>query len=244
MNSLACRPTDCFLEAQGDPAGRPTIYANDSFGRWRSDRNDLVAACRRKPGRAIIRTLAPGPRDYFVLKPKNSAFYTTTLELLLDHIGVKRLILAGWQGTNCILFTANDAYLRDYRLHVLSDCIASENAMENRRALEQMHALLKADVRPWREIPCGVNCRENTEGYLPGGEFVWRPERGLDNGLDAQKAPMASGHEGFRWGGAGLSDGLVLLAHVFIGARGDIFGATVFEDLLGQLGFVRVFGVN
>ena len=45
-----------------------------------------------------------------------------------------------------VLFTANDAYMRDYHLVVPADCVASESLGENRQALRIMRTLLKADV--------------------------------------------------------------------------------------------------
>ena len=47
-----------------------------------------------------------------------------------------------------MLFSANDAYMRDLRIVVPSDCTVSNTAEENEYALKQMHAVLKADVRP------------------------------------------------------------------------------------------------
>ena len=55
-------------------------------------------------------------------------------------------MLAGVAGNICVLFTANDAYMRDYHLVVPADCVASESPSENRRALHIMRTLLKADV--------------------------------------------------------------------------------------------------
>lgn len=130
--------------------GIPVIYANDNFGRWRSDLNAIVRACVRGKGKQIVKLLQPTARDYFVLKPKNSAFYTTTLELLLRHIGVKQLVLTGLLADNCILFSANDAYLRDYKIIVPSDCVASLEVGHKEIALDQMQRVLKADIRPWK----------------------------------------------------------------------------------------------
>jgi nicotinamidase-related amidase len=126
--------------------GIPVIYANDNFGQWRSNLDSLVKICLEKPGRQLVRLLLPSPHDYFVLKPKNSAFYATSLDLLLQHIGVQILVLTGFAGNNCVLFTANDAYMRDYRIHVPRDCIASVQKQDNTRALRQMRDLLKADI--------------------------------------------------------------------------------------------------
>jgi nicotinamidase-related amidase len=82
------------------------------------------------------------------LKPKNSAFYDTTLDTLLDDLGTERLILTGIAGNNCILFSAYDAYLRDYELFVPSDCVVSNTKQENSYALRQMKKILKANTTP------------------------------------------------------------------------------------------------
>jgi nicotinamidase-related amidase len=87
-----------------------------------------------------------------VLKPKNSGFYSTTLDLLLTHLGVRHLILTGIQGKICVLFTANDAYMRDYKLFVPSDCTASNTVEENQHALAQMQNVLKADISIAEEV--------------------------------------------------------------------------------------------
>lgn len=135
-------------------AGISCVYVNDNFGRWRSDFNVQVSRCSRPEarGREIVRQLLPDPEDYFVLKPKNSGFFSTTLELLLNYLQAKRLILTGLTGNNCVLFTAHDAYLRDYRLLIPSDCIASPSEADNQYALQQMRSVLKADVRDSSEF--------------------------------------------------------------------------------------------
>lgn len=124
----------------------PVIYANDNFGRWRSDFREIVKFCLQSQGAPIVKKLLPAKEDYFVLKPKNSAFYTTTLDLLLQHIGVKTLIVAGFATDNCLLFTANDAYLRDYRIIIPEDTTASEKQDQKERALLLMKRILKATI--------------------------------------------------------------------------------------------------
>jgi nicotinamidase-related amidase len=52
----------------------------------------------------------------------------------------------------CVLFTANDAYMRDLRLVAPRDCVAANTKQENDYALRQMAEVLKADVRPSAEI--------------------------------------------------------------------------------------------
>nr|WP_245947185.1 isochorismatase family cysteine hydrolase [Bacillus taeanensis] len=92
--------------------------------------------------------LKPEDDDYFVIKPKHSGFFSTTLETLLSHLKVKRLILTGIQTDICVLFTANDAYMRDYLLYVPSDCSAAENDKDHHYAFKKMKNLLKADLTP------------------------------------------------------------------------------------------------
>lgn len=128
----------------------PVIYANDNFGRWRSDFREVVEHCLRDDvrGRPIAELLKPDPADYFVLKPKHSAFFATTLDLLLEYLKVERLILAGFAGDACVLITAADAYLRDFELYIPPDCTASQSADENRKAIAYMKRVFHAVTTP------------------------------------------------------------------------------------------------
>ena len=135
-------------------AGIRAIYVNDNFGKWRSDFKKLISHCidDNTRGREIVELLKPQRDDYFVLKPKHSGFYCTTLDLLLKHLGAETLIMTGFTADICILFTANDAYMRDYRLMIPTDCVASQDDKENQRALKFMERVLKADIRQSKEI--------------------------------------------------------------------------------------------
>jgi nicotinamidase-related amidase len=132
----------------------PIIYVNDNFGKWRSDFKRIVSHCLEDDvrGRPIAELLKPDDDDYFVLKPKHSGFFSTSLDLVLEYLGTRTLVLTGFAGNNCVLFTANDAYMRDYKLIIPSDCIASENEEDNNNALQQMKQVLKADIRQSVEI--------------------------------------------------------------------------------------------
>ena len=138
-------------------AGVPVVYVNDNFGRWRSDFGAQVEHCLHDGvrGQALAERLKPAADDYFILKPKHSGFYSTSLDLLLDYLGASKLILTGIAGNICVLFTANDAYQRDFHLLVPADCMASNTAEENAAALHQMQQVLKADVSDSTEIELG-----------------------------------------------------------------------------------------
>lgn len=142
-----------FVE-RAKAANVPVIYVNDNFGKWQSNFNNLLehVSHEKARGSEIVRLLKPGEGDYFVLKPKHSAFYSTTLNILLEHLQCKTLILTGVTTDICILFTANDAYMRDYNLVIPSDCVASVGEDENRYALKLLKRVVKADTRPSNKI--------------------------------------------------------------------------------------------
>jgi len=142
------------LKRRAKGAGVPVIYVNDNFGRWRSDFPRLVERCLEAHvrGRPVVEQLPPEDDDYFVLKPKHSAFFQTNLELLLKYLGVDTLIMTGMAGDICVLFSANDAYMRDFRIIVPPDCTASEDADQNRQVLMLMGRVLKAEITPSTEI--------------------------------------------------------------------------------------------
>jgi nicotinamidase-related amidase len=136
------------LKRRATTAGIPTIYINDNFGQWRSDFRKTVAHCtsRSSPGRRVSQRLRPTVRDYFVLKPKHSGFFDTTLDTLLETLRIRRVILTGIAGNICVLFTANDAYMRDLKIFAPADCIVSNTATENDHALQQIETVLKGNV--------------------------------------------------------------------------------------------------
>jgi nicotinamidase-related amidase len=147
-------PRIASLKKHATSLGIPAIYVNDNFGRWQSKFEEILNHCLNDNvrGRPFVEQLVPGPRDYFVLKPKHSGFYQTPLEVLLKHLGAQRLVLTGVSTNSCVLFTANDAYMRDLELIVPEDCVAACNRQEHRFAMDQIKDMLKADVRPSTEL--------------------------------------------------------------------------------------------
>ncbi len=147
-HALAMAESIAKLKERTEAAQIPSIYVNDNFGQWRSDFSHLIDHCLQDGvrGEPMVRRLKPSKEDYFVLKPKHSGFYLTTLDLLLQYLGAKTLILTGVAGDICVIFTANDAYMRDYKLHIPADCIASNTVEFNERAIQIMQRALKADT--------------------------------------------------------------------------------------------------
>ena len=158
------------LKRRAQKAGVPVIYVNDNFGRWKSDFRRTVDYCTRHGhGRDIVELLRPEENDYFVLKPKHSGFFSTTLETLLRYLETQTLILTGIAGNFCVLFTANDAYMRDFDLFVPSDCTVSNTKKENDSAIGLMRKFLKADTRSASEIVLRRTQKEKRKRYSHSG---------------------------------------------------------------------------
>lgn len=132
----------------------PVIYTNDNFGKWRSDFSRLLKHCLEDGvrGERVARLLIPTEDDYFVLKPKHSGFFSTTLDTLLRYLGATTLIITGIATDRCVLFTANDAYMRDFKIFIPPDCVAAESQKASEEALEHMQRVLKADTRNSNDI--------------------------------------------------------------------------------------------
>ena len=138
------------LKKRAKSAHVPVIYVNDNAGRWRSDVKEVLNDCTRPdaPGRELTGLLLPEPDDYVVLKPKHSGFFATPLDTLLTYLRTRRLVITGLTVERCLLFTANDAFLRDYELFVPRDCAAAIDAEDCAAALRILERVLDADTSP------------------------------------------------------------------------------------------------
>ena len=144
-------------------SGVPVIYVNDNFGKWRSDFRAWLDHSMREGSRGaeFVKLLQPEKSDYFVLKPKHSAFFSTTLDTLLEYLHTKTLIVTGLATDLCILFTVSDAHMRDLHLHVPDDCCAAADPQIHDRVLELMRRNLDADTSASTEIDFRKLAKEN-----------------------------------------------------------------------------------
>ncbi|WP_347862031.1 isochorismatase family cysteine hydrolase [Salimicrobium sp. PL1-032A] len=138
----------------------PVIYVNDNFGLWQDHVDDLIKDVKQGIGRPVIEELEPRKDEYFILKPKHSGFYGTQLDILLQQLEVEQLIIAGIAGDICVLFTANDAYMRGYDLWVPENTSASEVSEDNRNALRIIERSLRAELASTRDY--------SVEAYVEG----------------------------------------------------------------------------
>src|SRR5947209_12930650 len=153
-NALPAARSLARLRKRAKDAGVPVIYVNDNFGKWRSDFRQQLGHVLEDGvrGEPIAKLLKPDEEDYFVLKAKHSGFYHTQLDLLIDYLQVKTVILAGFATDMCVLFTASDAYLRDLDIIVAPDCCAAASVEHHDQALEHMSRVLHVQTPASTEL--------------------------------------------------------------------------------------------
>lgn len=142
----------CQLKQRARSLGVPVLYVNDNFGKWQDDFKATVDHCVQSRGRKLVELVLPDREDYFVLKPRHSAFYSTTLDVLLQQLAARTLILCGFSTDICLLLSASDAYMREYDLFIPADCTASIQTEDHHYAINYMARVLKADTRPSAEL--------------------------------------------------------------------------------------------
>ena len=134
--------------------GMPVVYVNDNFTHWLSDFRELVAICSQpdSPGAPLVEAVPPEHDDYLVLKPRHSGFFASPLEVLLEQLGVRRVIVTGIAGDGCVLTTAADAHMRRFEVLVPRDCCASITRARNDRALRLLRESMRIDTRSGSQV--------------------------------------------------------------------------------------------
>jgi nicotinamidase-related amidase len=123
-----------------------TIYVNDNFGAWNSNREELVEAALEGEYKELIEPIRPEKDTAFVVKARHSIFYETPLEYLLRENDIERIVLVGQATEQCILYSALDAYIRHFEVAVPRDAVAHIHEHLAEAAFEMMETNMDADV--------------------------------------------------------------------------------------------------
>jgi nicotinamidase-related amidase len=126
--------------------GVPVIYVNDNYGDWNSSSEELLSNAMDGAHPELVEPLAPQEGDAFVLKARHSVFYSTPLEYLLATQGIGRVVLTGQVTEQCVLYSALDAYVRNFRVAVVEDAVAHIDEELARAALRMMERNMRAGI--------------------------------------------------------------------------------------------------
>ena len=109
--------------------GWPIVFSTDSF-----HADDFIFTGRMKPhslagteGAEVIDELHREPEDYWLPKPRFSAFFKTGLENWLRDKGVTLCAVCGIATNFCVLTTAMDSLCHDFKTVILEDCCAASS---------------------------------------------------------------------------------------------------------------------
>ena len=151
-------PTMVGLVERATEQGVRTIYVNDNYGAWQKGRSELVEQTLAGRYPDLVEPIAPGDDVDFVVKARHSIFYETPLEYLLREGGIERLILIGQVTEQCILYSALDAYIRHFSVHVPPDAVAHIHEDLAQAALRMMETNMDAELTPAADLlqPKGV----------------------------------------------------------------------------------------
>ena len=105
---------------------------------WTEGGKPLSESCAERLSDAFPDEFERLESDYTIVKPRFSAFFATSLDLILRRLGVHTVVLAGTTTPNCIRTTCYDALSLDYDVIVLSDCTSSVSEAVQRANLEDM----------------------------------------------------------------------------------------------------------
>jgi nicotinamidase-related amidase len=98
----------------------PIIYANDSSGIFDGDARGVVERAKKGQAGQLVKVIAPRRQDRFVVKPRYSAFDHTPLALILDDLGIERILIAGMSTEGCVAQTAIGGRENGFKITVIS----------------------------------------------------------------------------------------------------------------------------
>lgn len=115
------------LSRQFRQKGWPVVFATDAFQpddflfRGRMQPHSIIGS----PGAEVVDDLERTETDYWLPKPKFSAFFQTGLETWLRDRAVTLCAVGGITTNFCVLTTVMDALCHNFKAILLEDCTAA-----------------------------------------------------------------------------------------------------------------------
>jgi nicotinamidase-related amidase len=130
------------------------IYVNDNHGDFAAGPQEIRRRALEGRRPDLVEPVLPPEDCAFLPKVRHSAFFGTALEYLLHRKQVSTVVLAGQVTEQCVLYSALDAYVREFPVRVASDCVAHIHADLAEAAIRMMACNMRAEVLP------GARCLE------------------------------------------------------------------------------------
>jgi ureidoacrylate peracid hydrolase len=115
------------------------------------------------PGQKVWRDMQVDPADVLLMKNRYSALIpgSSALERVLRSLGIENVLVAGTKTNVCCEATGRDAMMLDFRVVMVSDCLAALSDDEHRAALETFIQQF-GDVMTANEVLAVLNARANS----------------------------------------------------------------------------------
>ncbi len=118
--------------------GWPVVFSTDAFQKdhFFFQSHMKPHAIAGTPGAEVIDALDRKPEDYWLPKPKMSAFFQTGLEIWLRQREITLCAVAGIATPFCVLTTVLDAVCHDFKAVFLEDCCMAGTRQTHEKTLD------------------------------------------------------------------------------------------------------------
>ena len=143
----------------------PIIYVKTTHSDWtdtpswiyRKSQQKKLNTCREGSwGAELYEGISPLPQERVVIKHRYSGFINTDLNTVLKAKGIQSVMVTGVATNVCVETTARDAYMFDYYVTMIDDCVAAydpklhENTLENIRCHFGLVASSQEIMETWQ----------------------------------------------------------------------------------------------
>lgn len=125
---------------------------------WNLRMKDLGSAIciHGTDGEAILPGIKTDKNDHIIKKTRYSAFFNTNLHETLQSMAIDILIMGGINTHACIRTSAVDAFMRDYRVFIPEECVASYDHDYHKETMEYFSQRIAA-ILPLDELIQRIN---------------------------------------------------------------------------------------
>lgn len=125
---------------------------------WNLRMKDLGSAIciHGTDGEAILPGIKTDKNDHIIKKTRYSAFFNTNLHETLQSMAIDTLIMGGINTHACIRTSAVDAFMRDYRVFIPEECVASYDHDYHKETMEYFSQRIAA-ILPLDELIQRIN---------------------------------------------------------------------------------------